>query len=512
MRFTARDGAETSLQVHGVLEANDGQIVGAAALKHLGMLLQPTYIIHDDVIAGRLVPLLTESELQRLTINIAYPTQRSDFRRSKTHSNLRAVPPASQGDPVFWGTEGRRRPSVCRMAAQSGNATIVENALRPEATGSADWNSLGQNGVTCTGCGPCEQEHQPAGALPDMATIKAPHFEVEQGKRKFYLTKLPAKVVSRISYAAVRGRDLEEGAIQRVLNTSRIAGIKAFTLAGGDYPNAIVLNWVSTTNKLKRTAKEIAFLDEENSAQIIDGQHRVAGIREAIEEREDIGELELPVVVYNGLTTKECADIFLSINEEQKPAPRSLVFDLFGLASSELVDPAAVRARDIALTLNDDPDSPYNGEIKLPGGKMRKGGIALSTAVVAIKPLVEDRGSFDQIGLSNFEDQRSVILNLFLALKSKYGEQWEDKDNAFLWAAGFTAALQFLNLKLMSYCSGKQSFEKSTIAQAIVLNEDNLIHQSDIKGFGGSRATQEVYARLLAAFRPAQQKPSKFKI
>ena len=75
MRFT-RDGAETSLQVHGVLEANDGQIVRAAALKHLGILLQPMYIIHGDVIAGRLVPLLTEWELQRLTINIAYPTRR----------------------------------------------------------------------------------------------------------------------------------------------------------------------------------------------------------------------------------------------------------------------------------------------------------------------------------------------------------------------------------------------------------------------------------------------------
>ena len=38
--------------------------------------MQPMYIIHDDVIAGRLVPLLTEWELQRLTINIAYPTRR----------------------------------------------------------------------------------------------------------------------------------------------------------------------------------------------------------------------------------------------------------------------------------------------------------------------------------------------------------------------------------------------------------------------------------------------------
>jgi DNA-binding transcriptional LysR family regulator len=76
LRLTGRDGSVTSLAVHGVLEANDGQVVRAAALKHLGILMQPMYIIHEDVIAGRLVPLLTEWELQRLTINIAYPTRR----------------------------------------------------------------------------------------------------------------------------------------------------------------------------------------------------------------------------------------------------------------------------------------------------------------------------------------------------------------------------------------------------------------------------------------------------
>jgi DNA-binding transcriptional LysR family regulator len=75
LRFT-RNGAETSLPVQGVLEANDGQVIRAAAIKHLGILLQPMYIIHDDVVAGRLVPVLQEWELQRLTINIAYPTRR----------------------------------------------------------------------------------------------------------------------------------------------------------------------------------------------------------------------------------------------------------------------------------------------------------------------------------------------------------------------------------------------------------------------------------------------------
>jgi DNA-binding transcriptional LysR family regulator len=43
---------------------------------HLGILVQPTCIVHEDVVAGRPVPVLTDWDLPRLTINIAYPTRR----------------------------------------------------------------------------------------------------------------------------------------------------------------------------------------------------------------------------------------------------------------------------------------------------------------------------------------------------------------------------------------------------------------------------------------------------
>ena len=75
LRFT-RAGEVKVIPVQGLLEANDGQVIRAAALRHLGILVQPMYIIHDDVVAGRLVPVLQDWELPRLTINIAYPTRR----------------------------------------------------------------------------------------------------------------------------------------------------------------------------------------------------------------------------------------------------------------------------------------------------------------------------------------------------------------------------------------------------------------------------------------------------
>ncbi len=75
LRFT-REGETTVLPVKGLVESNDGQVLRAAALEGLGILVQPTYIVYDDIVAGRLVPLLDDWDLPRLTINLAYPSRK----------------------------------------------------------------------------------------------------------------------------------------------------------------------------------------------------------------------------------------------------------------------------------------------------------------------------------------------------------------------------------------------------------------------------------------------------
>lgn len=75
LRFT-RGGEQCSVSVRGLLETNDGQIVRAAALDGMGILIQPSYIIYDDIVAGRLVPVLEDWDLPHLTINLAYPSRK----------------------------------------------------------------------------------------------------------------------------------------------------------------------------------------------------------------------------------------------------------------------------------------------------------------------------------------------------------------------------------------------------------------------------------------------------
>jgi DGQHR domain-containing protein len=339
-----------------------------------------------------------------------------------------------------------------------------------------------------------------------------PYLEVSQMNRKLILTKLPAGILVDISYASVRGKDDEPGAIQRLLNTRRIEDIKKFTLAGGDYPAAIILNWVSKDNQnpLHKNAQTISFSNVPRSAQIIDGQHRIAGIKSAINECSDIADLEISVAIYENLTTQECADIFLAINTEQKPVPLSLVFDLYGIASESVIDRAAVRARDIAIYLNETDDSPFHSQIKFPGASKRKGGIALSTVITSIKPLVEEKGSFEQIGIFELELQKRIVMNFFTAIKERYGKEWERKDNIFMYASGFAGAMDFLHLKMIPYCSRQESFTMETIRDS--LNFTELIYQSAVTGMAGTAAQKHVYEKLVSVFNPINESTRKFKI
>jgi DNA sulfur modification protein DndB len=332
--------------------------------------------------------------------------------------------------------------------------------------------------------------------------VTAKFIEVQQHDREFLLSSLPAGILTKISYASVRGHDDEPGAVQRFLNSRRISAIKDFTLGGGSYPNVVVLNWVNDT-PLERNSGYLTVPMIPRAAQLIDGQHRVAGLRAAIEENGEFANLQIPVAIYEHLNTRDCANIFLAINTEQKPVPRSLVFDLYGLAGDQIVDPAAVRARDIVMALHEDSNSVYHDLIKLPGSPRKKGGIALSTAVSAIKPMVEEKGDFQRIGITELESQRQVFFNFFGALADHYGDKWGANDNAFMYASGFVGAIEFLRTRIIPYSTQKKSFQRSFYQSVIDLDAGNLILQEEVKGSGGKDAPKLIFDRLNDAFSPA---------
>lgn len=83
MTFQRRDEI-VAVRTNPTLNANDAQILRAAAVQGLGILALPVYVMYDDLQARRLVPLMLDWELPRLSISVVYP------RRSLVPAKTRA--------------------------------------------------------------------------------------------------------------------------------------------------------------------------------------------------------------------------------------------------------------------------------------------------------------------------------------------------------------------------------------------------------------------------------------
>lgn len=341
--------------------------------------------------------------------------------------------------------------------------------------------------------------------------IKA--FEFEHKGNKFYLCLMTADVLAEISYVARRGIDEEKGAVQRILNKSRISGIKDFLLNNGFFPTNIILNIIGS-EKISYNEKSQTLTLEKSPriAQVIDGQHRIEGLKEAIKVDKAIHNMCIPTVLANNLTTESCAEIFVSINTEQKSVPKSLIYDLYGLMDISAKDFSIERGTDIAKILNTEDTSPYQGYIKFPGSRKFKGGIQLSTFVNSLKVLVKSDGEFSKYSITTLETQASVLKNYFNAIQSYYGELWDSLQNPFLFAAGFTASIDVFVNKILPICFANKKFKEEYLKELIIIPKDKLLKQTEVKGLSGESAIITIKNRLLTYLQMEDTSEDDFEI
>ena len=193
--------------------------------------------------------------------------------------------------------------------------------------------------------------------------------------------------------------------------------------------------------------------------------------------------------------TKEAAKIFLNINTEQRPVPKSLVFDLFGEVEND-EDHAINRATDLARSLSDEADSPLYRLIKFPGAARGQGSIELSTFVAAFREHLKPKtGTFYNYKLRDFNKQRAAIANFFLALRDFYSDAgiWESTaKNPFIRAAGFNGAVDFFVDSLIKRCAEMSSFSVPTMKNFIGLDKEGLIAWDELKGKDGKTARKAI--------------------
>ncbi len=73
--FTGPDG-EVAVRTRARIQANNGDTCRAAALAHQGVILQPDFLVQDDLRAGTLVELMPDFRAAELSICAVYPTRK----------------------------------------------------------------------------------------------------------------------------------------------------------------------------------------------------------------------------------------------------------------------------------------------------------------------------------------------------------------------------------------------------------------------------------------------------
>lgn len=74
--FTAPDGDTVVVRTRARLHANNGDTCRAAALEHLGIILQPDFLVADDLRSGTLVELMPGFQVLTLGIHAVYPSRK----------------------------------------------------------------------------------------------------------------------------------------------------------------------------------------------------------------------------------------------------------------------------------------------------------------------------------------------------------------------------------------------------------------------------------------------------
>jgi DNA sulfur modification protein DndB len=212
--------------------------------------------------------------------------------------------------------------------------------------------------------------------IPGLAT-KVPAVRGNFGPHKFYSFAITPKHLLKLAFVnhQALNHPTSRPAYQRMINKKRIKNIAAFITNGGFFPTNLLLNFNSEcrfdqiTEQAEGSPLKFGWLYLPNrykSAWIIDGQHRLYGFSDLDDK---YLESTLFVLAFEKLDPQKEADLFITINHEQKSVPKSLLVTLqadLKLGSSDPKEAITALASAIIRTMANDPTSPFFGRIQTP--------------------------------------------------------------------------------------------------------------------------------------------------
>jgi DNA sulfur modification protein DndB len=173
--------------------------------------------------------------------------------------------------------------------------------------------------------------------IPELKGKTVPAIRGKLGGKRFYSFVTRPRDLLKISFVNHRSLNDPEGAptYQRLVSKTRLRDISKFLRTGGFFPTNILINFVRGV-RFDQTSRDegadvvfgtLYLPDRYRSAWIIDGQHRLYGfspIEDAFLDN------NIVVIAFEKLAKREEAQMFVTINHEQRSVPKHLLDDLEG--------------------------------------------------------------------------------------------------------------------------------------------------------------------------------------
>ena len=231
-------------------------------------------------------------------------------------------------------------------------------------------------------------------------------YPVRQLKSTFYVAVMKVKDLVNEGRVDTFSTGHDDG-YQRSLSMARARAFGRYILNNSYSPLSILIN--IRGEKIEESSNGNLTLPDGVQMWVVDGQHRLAGLKFAMEQDPSVGELDFPVIIMNEPSGYEEAWQFITINKTQKGVRTDLAERFLNKAIQkegrtalmELRDTGALRgllknvewvgkALEIADILNGAKAQPWYRKIRLPNEPKNGSTIAQKSFTDSLEPILKD--------------------------------------------------------------------------------------------------------------------------
>jgi len=280
-----------------------------------------------------------------------------------------------------------------------------------------------------------------------MGEFRRPAVKIVQGKRTLFLTSLTIGDFISENFYQVDRLDVQEASgMQRLLNQTRARSLGRDMSEADEYNEAFL-----PTSVFLATSGSISY-DEQRSEiffdsdcqvgvcpfDVVDGQHRIEGLKLAAERSRRLLDFPLSVVIAHKMTEAEKMLQFITVNTKQKAVDRGVAqhitarfTEMDGLQELPHL-PAWLRrdverggddiALDIVKRLNVDEKSPWFGRIQFADeARSTRHSVTQNTFVSALKKIVLNKfHAYGELPMSP-DKKITVLSNYWEAVEEVFG-------------------------------------------------------------------------------------------